>query len=226
MNINDIKWVDTVLVPLTTLGEQNKSISGVISVGEPFACNAVKLANIGGPTLDPEIQLMLDKFLFVYVRIPISIRGKEFDVRFVGLDIDLGAEANQINCWSMQPLRVEQEIKVKTTSGINSKIDLKLIGIGGQESASGEVVVYQPTITAFGIGEAVPGWEFTPTEGRELNGVQLLHLVVKMRKGLHSKAKIKMKADLYRDGLLWNYCVLSRNNEETVQQVELPGFLA
>jgi hypothetical protein len=228
LKLSEIEWVDLVLEPdLTrTRAEENKAhaeLSGVLAVGKPIVLDAVERARAANQDLDADLTLLLDRYQFSYVRFPLTIRpGTQHDVRFLAFDVELTAEGNEKPvCWSLEPMKVTQEIKVTTGSKMSAKLKPELVEIGADLSRGEEVIHYQPLVTAFGIGLTTPAWELAATRGRQLLGVQILHMVVKAPKRVASTATVEIKADIFRRGFLWNSRVRHSSDSERVLTVSL-----
>ena len=227
MRLDEIEWEDVELVPQEVRAQKQENVSGIISVSRrPFVFDAVKLAQTAQTTLEPEIKLLLDKHVFTYIKLPVNIRPRnEYDVRFISVDVVLESEDNQTVCWSMEPLLVEQEIRLKTESALSGGLKLHALELGISDNVAGEYVLYQPKVTAFGIGQSNPGWEFEPTAGSELRGVQILHMVVLIPNNTHATGIVTIKADIFKEGWLWNYRARNRNDGgEKMLKIDLPGI--
>jgi hypothetical protein len=204
MKIAEVEWSEVTLVPEDVMrDEPPEEVDGVVSVGKPFVVDAIALARASREELDAEITLLAGTHVFPYLRLPLSIRpGDKHDIRFVALDVTLESNGGGAVCWSMEPMRVDQEIKVRTESKLTSKLGLKPVAISGSASESEEYIVYQPRVEAFGIGQANPGWEMR-AEGRKLSGVQIFHMVVQVPKAGKPLARVSLRADIWRRGILW-----------------------
>ncbi len=225
MKLSEIEWQDVELVPQVVRANKQDNISGIISVSrKAFVFDAVKLSRTAKTKPDPEITLLLDKNVFSYIKLPVNIRPGEFDVRFLSVDVVLESEHQSAVCWSMEPSRVEHEIKLKTDSVLSGGLKLQAVEVGASDSLSEEFTFYQPSIEAFGIGTENPGWEFSPTKGRRLSGIYILHMVVLIPKNTQATGRVIIKADIFRDGWLWNYRTRSKENSEEVLSIGLPGF--
>jgi hypothetical protein len=226
MDHNEIEWYDVELVPRQVRTHRQQNIAGIIAVSRrPFVFDAVKLAQLKQKALDPEIKLLLDKNVFSYIKLPVNIRPRdEVDVRFLSIEVVLASENKGAICWSMEPTRIEEEVKLKTESVLSGSLKLKDLELGTSDSLAQEFILYQPNIEAFGIGRENPAWEFTPTKGRKLSGIYILHMVVLVPKNTLAAGKVVIKADIFKEGLLWNYHVQRKEDSEDVLTIALPGF--
>ena len=224
MKLSEIQWTDVDLVPQVVRERKQETIQGVVMVGRPFVVDALTYAKAAKQSLDPSIQVLKKNFAFTYVRLPINIRPRdEYNVHFLSVDVELMSKDDGAICWSMEPLRVEQEIQLKTDAELSAGLKLQVAELGGKESASTEFVVYQPQIEAFGIGQKDPAWEFRPTKGRVLSGIQLLHMIIQLPVKSSVIGNISLKADILARGLLWNYRAQTRDNSVVVQRLEIVG---
>ena len=119
-------------------------------------------------------------------------------------------------CWSMEPMKVDQEIKSKAEVSFSTKFKIKMAEIGGQEKESAEYVVYQPVVEAFNLQRADPAWELRAAHGKELSGVQLFHMVVQAPKMGKCQARVTLRADIVRQGFLLTYSARRRDLREDV----------
>jgi hypothetical protein len=231
MTLRDIEWTDLTLTPESTVRRgtpltQNgaaDAIAGVLAVGKPFIVDAFALAQESGQPAEPEMRLLASTHAFPYIRLALSIRpGDTYDVRFVGLDIALESQDDEAICWSMQPMRVDQEIKTRAESKVSSKLKLEIAELGAALTERDEYVVYQPTVEAFNLERADPAWELRPAPGRRLSGIQLLHLIVRMPQATKATARVTLRADISRQGFLWRYTARRAEDREDVCTIALP----
>jgi hypothetical protein len=225
MRLADIEWNDVTLVGETVrdAGFKSDEVNDIISIGKPIVGDAVAVARASKQELDSELKLLSSTHLFPYVRFALSIRpGDKHDVRFVALDVRLESPGSEAISWSMQPIRVDQEIKTRTESKLSSKLKLEIAEIGGDESAMDEYVIYQPTVEAFNLNRNDPGWELRAAEGRKLSGIQILHMVVRLPKESTASARVSLRADIFRRGFLWTYRARSSDQSEEICATRLP----
>jgi hypothetical protein len=220
--LKDIEWQELDLIsdsPL--LGDDNLLLKRIIAVGNAIVFDAVKYLETSGGEIDTGLKLLIDRFNFSWVRLPLSVRPMEkMDVRFLACDISLKSENNQAECWSMMPEKIEQAIKMSTSSKLNSKLKVTFAEAGAEKGASEEYVEFQPNITAYGIGTNEPAWEFMPVKGRKLNGIQLLTMIVKNPKGKSWTGEVKIKCDIIKKGLLFNKVAVNREKQDVVQEID------
>ena len=222
MRLSEIQWTDLNLVPEERLLDDPPDLLGVVSVGRAFVFDALKWAAAHGLSPDPSTSLLAADNQFYLVRLPVSIRpGERQAVQFFAVDIKLESYDDQALCWSLMPERVEEEMKISTEAGLNAELKLSSGSLGASLGKKTEVVVYQPYITAFGIGETTAAWEFEPTEGRTLRGVQVLHFVVKAPAALPCTGRVEIRSDIIARGLLWNTRAVARDEHREVQAISM-----
>lgn len=144
------------------------------------------------------------------------------DVNLLTVAIDLHSESGQAICWSMQPDRVEKPTKVKLGSELFAEFKIGLVAIGASAKEEDEMVVYEPEITAFGLGQRDPSWEFQPVEGRQLRGVQLLHLVVQQPRETTSTAAVHVSLEADRKGLIQRFLGRVETHRADITTLVLP----
>lgn len=224
MTINDeIIWTELQLVPDTVRQSGQMPLTGIISVGQPLIIDAVRYMEADpARVMDASIKLLKDTEAFTYLRLPVSIRsGEKLEIRFLSVDIKLKSSSDRAVCWSMEPVQVEDELKLTTKASLTGGLKLQGVEIGPSASTEREYIVYQPRVEAFGIGEPNPAWEFRPTKGRKLNGIQLLHMVVRRPGRIPATGEVIIKADIFERGVLWNYRARDREKGDVVMSFTL-----
>jgi hypothetical protein len=221
--LEDIEGEDLDLRPTTTmLQDPPDEFRGMIRVGQPVVFDACAYAEASGVALDAGARLLAASNRFALVRLPISIRPRErASVRFLAVECVLNSEGGTAVCWSMAPERVEQEITASSGAKITPELKVGVVTLGGEGSAEREFIVYQPNVLAFGIGETDPAWEFTPSKGRKLHGVQILHLLVSAPKTVSCNGTVAIRADVVSQRLLWNTKAVRRDDSQEVQRFDL-----
>ncbi|MFE5894908.1 hypothetical protein ACFQ6E_39130 [Streptomyces sp. NPDC056462] len=97
------------------LQQPPSGLGGLIRIGEPNVFDAVDLARAGATPVAPEVELLLADHTFTVVRLPVSVRPTErATVEFLAVEITLNAPGSTATCWSLEPKRVDEEIKVTT----------------------------------------------------------------------------------------------------------------
>jgi hypothetical protein len=215
MSLADIAWHELDLaINDRQRADAPEKLKGVLAFGEPVVLDCFALARAAKEDPDPGMKLLSDEHRFNYLRLALTIRPKEnLVVRFVSLDLTLDGDAL---CWSMEPMKVEQEIKAKAEVSFSTKFKIKMAEFGGGEKASQEYVVYQPVIEAFNLQRSDPGWELHAQTGKQLSGIQLFHMVVQAPKARECRARVSLRADIMGHGFLWNYTARRSDQREHV----------
>jgi hypothetical protein len=215
MNLSDIAWQELDLaIEDRQRADAPEKLKGVLAFGEPVVHDCLALAKAAGQKPDAEMKLLSDQHRFTYLRLALTIRPQEnLLVRFVSLDLVLGGNAL---CWSMEPMKIEQELKSKAEVSFSTKFKIKLAEFGGQTKESAEYVVYQPEIEAFNLQRSDPAWELRATVGKQLSGVQLFHIVVQAPKVGECQARVTLRADIIRKGFLLSYSARRPDRREDI----------
>ncbi|MGW7046387.1 hypothetical protein ACWGDT_27610 [Streptomyces avermitilis] len=225
VDVDDVPGEDLELrLDESVLQQPPSGLSGLIRIGEPNAFDAVDLARVSATPVAPEVELLLAEHNFTVVRLPVSVRPTErATVEFLAVEVALEAPGSTATCWSLEPERVDEEIKVATTVGITSKLSVQLAEVNGSNQKNSEYVIRQPRVLAYQVGCPDPAWEFTPTPGRRLEGVQLLHLVVKSPRGAAWTGKVGIRVGVHTGGWPWRLRAVRRDGNQSVAQFTHPA---
>jgi hypothetical protein len=204
MKLNELQWTDLDLVPAERLmgGVSEKDWSDAeVKIADPVVLDAVAYNRYAG-TADAAMELLRDAHDFYYIRVPLSIRPpSQWRIRLLTVKFNLTNESGSIEAWSMVPEKVESERKVSTSAKFSPSLKIYEMEVSaGEIGAEQDHVVYLPVVQAYDLGSATPMWEFIPQAGRELRGIQLMHLVVRQTKGSASSGQIHLGVELERSG--------------------------
>ncbi|WP_239396507.1 hypothetical protein [Frankia sp. CiP3] len=200
------------------------TLTGLVRMGEAVVYNAVEYYRATGEDLDAEVVPLCREYSFWLVRLPLTIRPTPgTTVRFLAVEVSLSTGG--ATCWSMEPERVDEETKISTAVGVTGKLAVKVAEIGASEEKSREYVVRQPRIVAFNSGLPDPAWEFNPTQGTVLRGVQLLYLVVKAPIGQGWRGSVAVRADIVSRRVLWNMRAFRPDGRHEVAEFESPAAM-
>ena len=206
-------WIELNLKPEINKGIADTSVQSMISAGRPFTSDVLKLSQVGNKPLEPEITLMLPTHNFFYLRFPLNIKPNDkHTINLISLDIELQSQGEDAICWSMDPMRIEREKKLTAEAGISSKLKLELFELGGETKAGEEYIEYTSQVEAFGLGESHPAWELKSLDNKKLSGVQLFHMVVQVGKNIPFTVIVRMRVEIFKEGLLWSYRVTKKDN--------------
>jgi hypothetical protein len=226
VRLEEIPGEDLDLLPTETmLGTPLPELCGIVRIGDIVTLDAMQISAGDGEALDPELRVLAKSNRFVLARIPLSIRpGKDTSVRFLAVEISLEAMGGSaVSCWSMDPERVDHEVRVSTTFGLSTKLKPQLLELGAERSRSAEFIVRQPVIVAFGVGLADVAWEFSPRSGSRLQGVQLLHLVIKAPLHAACKGVVEIRADVVVRQVIRNLRAVRRDRSHKVAEFAIDG---
>jgi hypothetical protein len=217
MNLKEIEWNDLALQPDAIRGDgSDKPLENLIQVGNPFVLNALEFYK-KSKQVDAAMSLLYKENDFYYVRFPLSFRPTDkLSLDLVSVEITLqGAE--EIEAYSMEPQKVEEETKIGVDAKIDSKLGISPVELSSSIGSSEEYITYQPVIEAFNLGTKTPVWEFRPTRGRSLSGIQILHLVIRQSKKSISQGIISVTGDA-RDkrGIFSFWGKYKKSNEDAV----------
>jgi hypothetical protein len=221
MNLETIDWADLELRPAETLrgDEQKEDWSDVeLRLGRPVVVEARKYFK-SVEAKDPAIELLKNVSDFYYVRLPVSIKpSQRWNVGLLGVRIDLDNPNGVAEAWSMMPDRVDDEEKFSVSAKLSPslKIDKTETSIGSLQAGS-DFIVYQPRVYAYNVGTSNPKWEFTPTRGHQVRGIQLLHLVVRQPRNSNTCGRTQVSIELKRQGLVWR--LLGRRKGQAEEQI-------
>jgi hypothetical protein len=220
-SLADIEWRDVRLRPTETLlnDADDDVLQRVIRVGTIDVLDAADLSAGGFDGLAKAERQLVDLYDFAVVRVPLTIHPRDkLRVRFLAVEGRLGSSEGPADCYSLAPERVDQEIKAKSVAKLSAKLKL-LTADAGRDN---EYVIYQPSIVAYGIGQSDPSWEFRPVRGRELQGIQLLHLLVRVRRGESGVGAIFIRADVVLRRLLRNVEAVGDNDRREIASFSWP----
>jgi hypothetical protein len=215
--LDEIVWQDLELrLEETMLQQPPDDLTGIVRIGEPTVIDAVELARARGTELDAEVRLQLGHHDFTAVRLPLSVgpSGSAL-VDFLAVDIRLDAGGRPVTAWSMDPERVEDEVRVTTTMGLTGKLSVHLAEVSPTAQQSAEHLVRQPRIKAYRLGCADPIWQFTPSPSRDLDGHQLLHLVVRSPKGAAWSGTVGIRVGIQANGWPWPFRAVRRGGVDS-----------
>lgn len=196
------------------LQEPPDGLTGLIRIGEVTTMDAIRRADLDSVALDADVRMLGQNHDFTLVRLPLTIRPRNgVAVSFLAVEITLTAPDSAAVCWSMDPLRVDDEVKLTTTATVNAKLAVRLPDVGGGSEKKSEYVIRQPRVIAFNIGATDPAWEFIPTRSDRLVGVQLLHLVVKSVRGVAWSGAVGVRLDVRARGWPWPFRAVRKNGQ-------------
>jgi len=144
----------------------------------------------------------LDENDFYLVRLACSFRTRRkrvevewarFLVRF------LPDNARRLpTAFDLHPLRVTQEVRRNVRVTIGPSLKFQEVNVGVGEIAFGiEYSELQPIISAAGVGESEPSWDYEEARGTMVQGAKHMHLLLKVPKGMDTvRATLDLVADV------------------------------
>jgi hypothetical protein len=225
MNLEEIEWTDLDFQPAETLkGGPPEDWSDLqLRLGHPVVVDARKYFK-DAEERDPAIELLKSESDFYYVRYPISVKPTErWGIALLGVKVELENPMGAAEAWSMMPERVDDEEKISVSAKLSPslKINKTEVSIGSLQAGS-EIVVYQPRIYAYNLGTSNPTWEFTPTRGHQVRGIQLLHMVVRQPRKSTTNSNIQVSIELRRSSFVMRLLGLPRGRTEDQVRFSIP----
>ncbi len=159
----------------------------IVSIGRPEVWT---LAEVYPPEKMPQpLRAKLDEADFYLVRLGCSFRPRRGDnqvewARFLVRLLPDNAGRQPI-AFDLHPLMVTQEIRRNVRVSLSPSLKFTEIEgeIGGIEFDF-EYPELQPIISAAGVGEAEPSWDYAEAKGVMVQGAKYMHLLVKVPKGM------------------------------------------
>lgn len=158
----------------------------LISIGQPEVWT---LPEVYPPREMPHLlKAKLDEADFYLVRLGCSFRPRKDDsqVEWARLLVRLlpDSAGHQPIAFDLHPLMVTQEVKRNVKVSLSPSLNFAEVeaSLGGIEFGF-EYAELQPTISASGLGEALPSWDYAEAKGVMVQGGKWMHLLVKAPKG-------------------------------------------
>src|ERR1700743_1866073 len=118
----------------------------VVRIGEVLPFDAMQMAQNGGEKIEPEIDQLIEQNKFCLIRIPLNVRPTaKTTVRFLAVEVFL--DRPDATCWSLDPDRVEEELKVTSSVKLTGSLKPKFVEVGASHERTTEYVVRIPRIT-------------------------------------------------------------------------------
>ncbi len=178
----------------------------IISIGRPetWALTQVYRAD----KMPPGLRAKLDEADFYLVRLACSFRPvhKEKQVQWARFIVHLHPDAagQQPIAFDLHPLMVTQEVRRSVKVALSPSLKFQEIegSVGGMEFGF-EYSELRPIISAAGVGEPQPSWDYEEAKGTRVQGGKWMHLLLKVPKGMKSvRATLDLTADVEMRGSL------------------------
>jgi hypothetical protein len=124
-------------------------------------------------------------------------------------------EGRQPLAWDVHPLDVSDKVKrnVKVSLSPTLKFQEMEAGVGGFDTGF-EYAELQPHISATGVGEAEPMWDYQRTQGIQIEGSKWMYLLIQAPKGTsYGVAKLDLSADVEVRGSLLQALIWRKRTE-------------
>jgi hypothetical protein len=192
----------------------------LITIGKPETWQLTELYSPSKMPAAIKAKLDTDDFYLIRFCCSLRTREKESAIDFARFQVDLKADkqGRQPIAFDLHPVFVNTELKRSVKVGLSPSVKFTEIeaSIGGVDFGI-EYTELQPVISANGIGEALPSWDFSSTKSLRLQGVKCMHAVVRAAKGTSKgAATIDVSADVRVKGSLLS--VLLRRNRKQLEQ--------
>lgn len=172
----------------------------VVSIGQP---EVWPLAQVYPPDKMPKVLCAaLKKADFYLVRFACSfrMRKKRVEVEWARFTARLAAPGAQdpAIAFDLHPLRVTQEVKHDVRVTLGPTLKFQEIEAGAGQAAFGlSYTELQPLISANGVGEERPSWDYESVRGVMVQGSKFMHALVKAPKGAtRIQATLDLSADV------------------------------
>ena len=158
----------------------------IVSIGSPETWALTDL--YPAEKMPPLLKAKLNEADFYLVRFSCSFRPQhgEKQIDWARFIVQLySGEAGQPIAFDLYPVMVTQELKhsIKVTLGPTLNFQPVNAGLGGLEFGY-EYQELHPIITAAGIGEENPSWDFREAKGSTVQGSKFMLMLLKVPKGM------------------------------------------
>ena len=178
----------------------------IVTIGQPETWELLEVYSL--ETISSLLQAKLREADFYLVRLACSFRpvhgDKQVDWARFSVQLKPDAVGRQPIAFDLHPLMVTQEVKrnVKVTLSPSLKFQEIEADMGGIEFGF-EYTELQPIISAAGVGESQPSWDYEEAKGVRVQGGKWMHLLLKVPKKIKSvEATLDLIADVKVKGSL------------------------
>ena len=176
----------------------------IISIGQPEAWGITEYYH---PEEIPyPIKTKLAETDFYIVRLACSFRSlrDEHRVQWARFLVRLLPDKNnrQPIAFDLYPLRVDKEVKHNVRFTLSPEIKFKeIVSIKSDRTSEIEYTELQPIISAHGVGQTTPCWDYYETKEIAIQGSKFMHLLVQAPKGIKTiKAVLSLFASVQIKG--------------------------
>jgi hypothetical protein len=153
---------------------------GVVSIGRPQVFEIASLYERG--KMPPAVTASLQQADVYLVRLSCSFRPERGDeIDWARFEVSLQPTPNGSPfAVDLHPLLVEMRVKRNLKVGIKADLKFDESPSAGAEYSSGiEYTELVPSISAAGVGESAPSWDYSKTTGWRIVGSKLMHMIVR-----------------------------------------------
>jgi hypothetical protein len=172
----------------------------IVSIGRPRAWAIDQL--VSNQQLPREVKASFEREMFFIVRLACSFRPQRGDVSVAWAQLAMYLKPDEQGlvplAFDLYPKSVERERKVGKRISLSPSLKFYDIEASvGEFAYSVDYPDIEPVLTATGIDEATPSWNFTAAPGFPLNGAKLLHAVIAAPRMLNRlSVALNLTADL------------------------------
>jgi hypothetical protein len=180
---------------------------GVVSIGKPQVLPVAALYETG--ELPRGVAARLEQADYYLVQLSCSFRPERADaINWARFAVSLhSATPGDVYAAELHPMSVQIKAKRKVKVGINGSLKFAESAEAGVECSSGvEYPELTPIITAAGLGESRPSWDYVQMRGWQVTGSKLMNMIVRAPKGterLTASLEIMAEVNARRFALLF-----------------------
>jgi len=186
------------------LGDKNE-----VWLGQPEVFDLVSLGLLSGTNLPANLVAMAKSADLLVTQLACSFRPAP-DCEFVRATVRAWIESDSLSserpiAYDLFPRSVEIPISYKRAFSLKPDLTFSFEKVAQLEVSAFDTEVsysylkYEPEITAFGTGEANPGWDFNKTKSRPIRGVKDLFVLLKKPKGSPLAVRFEISAWVQTD---------------------------
>ncbi len=172
----------------------------IVSIGRPRAWAIDQM--VSHRELPREVKASFEREMFFVVRLACSFRPQRDDVSIAWAQLAMHLRPDDQGlvplAFDLYPKLVERERRVGKRISLSPSLKFYDAEASvGEFAYSVDYPAIEPVLTATGIDEATPSWNFTAAPGFPLSGAKLLHAVIAAPRALgHLTVAVNLTADL------------------------------
>jgi len=169
---------------ISMLGDENE-----LWLGKPEVFDLLSLYQLSGQSLPPQLALISGAADLLMVQFACSFRSAP-ECEFVQATVkilmqgDINSRETPVT-QDVFPREVDMPISYKRSISVSPELKIGCQPVPQIEASafsyerSSEYLKYEPEITAFGVGESNPGWDFNKSRARPIRGIKDLFVLIK-----------------------------------------------